>query len=70
MTPAMIVTLVHYIAGLAVLGCLIGFGVVSAADGLPILTGLIGIGTGGGLALINPATTGAKAVVAAPTAVL
>jgi hypothetical protein len=52
--PALLVAVVHYIVGVAALGCLIGFGVIATADGLPPLELLIGAGVGGGLVLITP----------------
>ena len=56
-TPALVITVVHYVVGVAALGCLLGFGVIPFSVGFPLLTSLIGVGVGGGMMAINPATT-------------
>lgn len=52
--------LVHYVVGVAVLGCLLGFGVITGPAGTDLTNGLlllIGAGVGGGLVAFNPNTT-------------
>lgn len=66
-TPALVITVIHYVVGVAVLGCLLGFGVIPFSVGFPLLTSLIGVGVGGGMMAINPSSTPTQAITTATT---
>lgn len=55
-----------HVLGLVAVVVLMALGKVTSSEGLPILAGLVGVGVGGGLALLTPQAPALGPVVPAP----
>ena len=51
---APVIALIHFIVAVAVLGCLIGFSVITWSEGGTFLGVILGAGAGSALTLLNP----------------